>query len=117
MSEDRVGSRQETLLHRFSKQKMWNQLSQVKGQDTTTTEILPLADFMTGVLPQQTDAYCWQGRVLSHFCFDPWGIIQAPWGGQSLPPPSQAILLSHCLLPYKYIYMLQWSFLPEFVCS
>lgn len=71
MSKNRVSSRQQSLLHRFFIQKMWKQLTQFKGQDTITTEILPLADFMTGVLPQQTDAYCWQGHVLSHFCFDP----------------------------------------------
>lgn len=58
---------------------------------------------MSGVLPQQTDACCWQGHVLSHFCLDLWGRIQAPQGGQSLPPPSHTVLLSHCFLPYKYV--------------
>lgn len=120
MCKDRVGSRQQTLLHSFSIQKMWNQLSQFKGQDTTTTEILPLADFMSGVLPQQTDACCWQGHVLSHFCLDPWGRIQAPQGGQSLHlhhTPSYSATVFSLINMLWWIYMLRWSFLPEFVCS
>lgn len=70
------------------------------------------------LLPQQTDAFCWQGNILLHSLFHDWGSIQALQGGLSLPPPlSQTILYGHCFLPCKYIYKLRWSFLTEFVDS
>lgn len=108
------GSRQQTLLHRFFYRENVKPAVTVQGPGHNQHKDSALAWLHDCCAA--TPNWCLL-LAQSRFCFDPWGSIQASWGGQSLPPPSQTVPLSHCVLPYKYISVLQWRFLPGFVCS